>query len=131
MVVINTDQVLMAFLESDLTHWINEPASPPIERDAMYRCRLLINGVQVSYEVLVYRDLFKKDDTARRITLSYALMEKQWFGDQLLERSIELSGAGSNVASLTWPETDDEVINKVAAIAKVAPMIPLAPQSIN
>lgn len=75
MVVINTDQVLMAFLESDLTHWINEPASPPIERDAMYRCRLLINGVQVSYEVLVYRDLFKKDDTARRITLSYALME--------------------------------------------------------
>jgi len=131
MVVINTDQVLMAFLESDLTHWINEPASPPIERDAMYRCRLLINGVQVSYEVLVYRDLFKKDDTARRITLSYALMEKPWFGDQLLERSIELSGAGSNVASLTWPETDDEVINKVAAIAKVAPMIPLAPQSIN
>lgn len=129
--IIDEDQILKAFLESNCAHWVHEPAIPPIERDAKYKCRLNVVGILVTYEILVYKCSLKPGDTERKIELNFALSEEPWFGSKVLERSVELSGAGSNIAALTWPDTNDPVIQKVAEIAKVAPLVHFTPQSIN
>jgi len=117
---VKDDQVIEAFLESDADHWLAEVSPPPIERDALYKCELNVGGALVNYEIIVYKRSVQPDETQRTVQLSYGSGESPRFSGPTIERTVDLSGTGSNISALTWPESDDPIIQKVRQIAKAA-----------
>lgn len=117
------DEVLAAFVQSDCKLWLIE-ADPAIQgRDANFVCTLDVSGVSHEYSVVVSKPLARGPSGPER-TISFACalagnpmtMHKD-------ERRVVLSGEGTDIAALDWPETDDPIVKKVAEIAKSRPRV--------
>lgn len=129
--VVEDDQIVESFLESDTNHWFAEVATPPIKRDALYKCELNVGGILINYEIIVYKRSAQPDETERTVRLSYGSGDSPRFSGPPIERIVNLTGTGPNISSMTWPESDDPIVQKVQQIAKAVKLSSGGSRTVN
>ncbi|VVE56319.1 hypothetical protein PCO31111_05113 [Pandoraea communis] len=114
----STDDLLKSFLDSDVNAWFVQ-VQPGIDRDALFVSSLQCKGNPTTFHLLVYPAYpFEQDRKTRSISLSV----NDGLEINLLRANVELSGEGQDIAAMEWP-VGDEVLEKVAAIAKSRPRL--------
>ena len=110
-----------AFLASDVRTWFQR-VTPGLVLDAEYISSMTIDVVSFDFSIRIVKKAFVPDGCRRFITLEAERSDVvMFYHPEIYSCEVELSGSGSDISALDWPETDNPVLAKVAAIAKSRP----------